>query len=467
MERTVVAVRSGAASRPATLLVLVAGLISAAACVALGWGQFQRGEAHTYDLGIFSQSAASWASGQLPTSDILGGKRLLGDHFSPLTVVFGLVWTLWPDPRGLVIAQGVLLGLGTALVSRAAVRNLPLPAAAGVAVSVLVAHGSLAAARFDVHEVALAVPFLALSATALLERRHLAAAGWSLPLLVVKEDLGATVMVVAVLVFCSGRRRLGVLLALAAVAGLALALGTMAAVSPAHDLSRLSVFSAAGAAGPTVWERSELLLVVVVGGGVVWVRSPLALLTVPTLMWRLASHERSYVSSVLHYDAVLVPVIGVALVDVLRRLATVDSRDRPRLGAGIAWAGAGCSAVVTAILLPPATVFTSVTAWEPGPRLTALREAAVTIPQGARVAADSSSGAYLLGRSGGDHDVFGWSADQPVDTLPQWVVIATDRASVGTTLPQSRAWLARVRTVPGVVVTEVGTTAVVHFTGEH
>jgi uncharacterized membrane protein len=445
------------------LLVLLAGLASAGVCTGLGVGRFQQGEAHSYDLGIFSQSAASWASWQLPTSDVLGGKRLLGDHFSPLTAVFGPVWALWPDPRGLLVVQGLLLGLGTALVARCAVRHLPRGAAAGVTVAVLFSHGALAAAGFDVHEVCLAVPFLALSATALLERRQVAACWWSLPLLLVKEDLGATVAAVAVVVFWQGRRRLGVLLAVAAVAGLVLALATMLAVNPAHDLTRLITFTAGSGAeggGVTIGNRLLLVCLVVVGGGLVWVRSPLAVLAVPTLLWRLASHEWSYLSSVLHYDAVLVPIAGVALVDTLRRLPT-----RRGLAPGVAWMAASCSVVVTAVLFHPGDLLTSATTWRPGPRVQALRAASSVIPTGAVVAADSSSGAYLLGPAGGDHDVHGWSVDQPLQTLPDWVVLATDRATLGMTRAQTQAWLVRSRGLPGVVVTEVGDTAVVHFTG--
>ncbi len=454
--------RPRAASPRGRLLVLLTGLVSAAAYVALGVGRFQQGEAHSYDLGIFSQSAASWASGRLPTSGVLGGKRLLGDHFSPLTAVFGPVWALWPDPRSLLVAQGVLLGLGAALVARCAVRHLPPGVAAAVAVAVGTAHGALAAARFDVHEVCLAVPFLALSATALLERRQVAACWWSLPLLLVKEDLGATVAAVALVVFWQGRRRLGVLLAVGAVAGVALALGTMLAVSPAHDLTRLSTFSAAPAAGGvSTADRLLLVVTVVVGGGLVWVRSPLALLTVPTLAWRLVSHEPSYLSSTLHYDLVLVPVTGVALVDVLRRVP-----DRRGLLPGTAWGAAACSAVVTVVLLPPGGLLTAATTWRPAARVEALRTASDVIPTGAVVAADNSSGPYLLGRAGGGHDVRGWSVDQPLDGLPDWVVLATDRANLGMGAERTRAWLARTRDLPGVVVTQVGGTAVVHFTGD-
>jgi hypothetical protein len=249
----------------------------------------------------------------------------------------------------------------------------------------------------------------------------------------------------------------------AAVAGLVLALTTMLAVNPAHDLTRLVTFttaSATGGGGVTIADRLALLFFVVVGGGVVWVRSPLALLAVPTLVWRLASHEQGYLSSVLHYDAVLVPIVGVALVDTLRRLPV-----RRGLVPGVAWVAASCGVVVTAVLLSPSDLLTCATTWRPGARVEALRTASSVVPTGAVVAADGSSGAYLLGRAGGDHVVRSWSVDQPLEALPDWVVLATDRASLGMTLAQTRAWLARAEGLPEVMVVEIGTTAVVHFTG--
>lgn len=446
---------------PALATTVVAGLASTVLCAAVGTARFQRGDAHGYDLGIFSQSAASWAAGRLPTSGVLGGRGLLGDHFSPLTAVFGAAWALWPDPRVLVLLQAVLLGLGTALVARAAVRHLSPLAAAGVATGVLLAHGTLAAARFDVHEVALAVPFLALGATALVERRHLAAGLWVLPVVLVKEDLSATVLAVAAVVALRGQRRLGLLLAGAAVAGLVLAVTTMALVDPGHGLTRLGSFdgAAVSGAGASAGRRALLVVAVVVGGGVLWVRSPVALLAVPTLAWRLASDTPTYVSSALHYDAVLVPVAGVALVDVLRRLPREGRAARTA-----AWWCALCCAGTTLVVLPPSSLLPALSpaAWRTGPRVVDLRTATSAVPAGAAVAADNSAAPYLLGRAGGDHDVHGWSADQPLRDLPEWVVLTTDRGSVGTSLARSRAWLARVRGLPGVSVREVGATAVVH-----
>ncbi|WP_432493206.1 DUF2079 domain-containing protein [Kineococcus auxinigenes] len=458
------------ASRAGGVLVVLAGALSALLCASTGLGHFHRGQATNYDLGIFSQSAASWARGQLPTSAVLGGTPLLGDHFSPATAVFGPVWAAWPDPRSLVVAQALLLGLGTALVARCAVRHLPLPAAVAVAVGTAVAHGALAAARFDVHEVCLAVPLLALCATALLEHRHRAAALWSLPLLLVKEDMGATVAVVAVLLWLRGRRRTGLALGAAAVAGVVVAFATMLLVDPAHDLSRLAAFGGSARtavapepvpAGEALRSRAVLVVAAVAGGGVLWVLSPVALLAVPTLAWRLVSVTPSYWSPGLHYGAVLVPVAAVALVDVLRRVRARRARVL------LAVLAAGASAATTAWVLPVGSLsmpWQSGT-WRPGAYVQQVRAATEALPRGSRLAADNTSGPYLLGEAGGGHEVVGWSVNTPLERLPDVVVLDAARASTGVSRAGKLAWLREVSTLPGVWVQRTGDTVVVHLPG--
>ncbi|NIZ91552.1 DUF2079 domain-containing protein [Kineococcus rubinsiae] len=437
--------------RPARLLTLAAGVVSVLVCAGIGTGRYQAGEAHTYDLAIFSQSAQSWAQLRWPTADVLApGRPLLGDHFSPATVVFGLAWRLWADPRSLLLLQALLLGLGTALVARCAARHLRTVPAVAVAVGALLAHGTLAAARFDVHEVALAVPLLALSGTALLERRDRAAALWSLPLLLVKEDMGATVLAVAAVLWLRGARRLGVRLALVAVLGVAVALATMWAVDPDHDLSRVGSFSDPGSG---VLPRLGLVAAVVAGGGLLWVASPIALLALPTLAWRLVSSQPSYWSSQFHYDAVLVPVAAVALVDVLRR--------HPRRQAPLAVLAALACVATTAVVLDVRTLPSPLAAstWRPSPVVTDLRAAARAVPAGAPLAADNTSGAYLVT----GHRVSTWSPDQTDAELGPWVVLDTARSSLSTTPAQKAAWIDAAVARGGEVVARVGATSVLRL----
>ena len=78
-----------------------------------------------------------------------------------------------------------------------------------VAVSYGLAPGFGALIGFDFHEVALAVPLLALSMAAMVRGDHRSAVLWALPLVLVKEDLGLTVAALGLVVLLRGSRRWG------------------------------------------------------------------------------------------------------------------------------------------------------------------------------------------------------------------------------------------------------------------
>ena len=61
----------------------------------------------------------------------------------------------------------------------------------------------------EFHEVAFGAPLLALAGAAYVDRRFGAVVPGSLPLLLVKEDLGLTVAVIGVVLWLAGERRRG------------------------------------------------------------------------------------------------------------------------------------------------------------------------------------------------------------------------------------------------------------------
>ncbi|MFB9377534.1 DUF2079 domain-containing protein [Kineococcus gynurae] len=440
-------------ARRTVVLAVVGGVVAFVVLLAIGVGQWNRGAASAYDLAIFSQSAQSWAGFRLPVADVLEpGRPLLGDHFSPAVAVFALAWWVHPTPVSLVVLQALLLALGTAVVGRTAARHLPVVPAAAVTLGAVVAHGALAAARFDVHEIAIAVPLLALVAAALLERRPAAAFWWSIPLLTVKEDLGATVAAVALVLWAQRERRRAVVLAVTAVAGVLVALAIMWAVDPDHDLSRLAYFGGTGSATAdpvsgwaAVGPRLGLLVATVCGGGLLWIASPIAVLAVPTLAWRLVGSQPSYWSTGFHYGAVLVPVAAIALVDVLGRARSERARTPLALGA------AALTAVTTLVVLDVRSLPSPFAAstWTPSTRVEELRALAATLPAGAAVAADNSTAAYLVA----DHQVFGFSPgrtpEEYRDLGVQVVVLDLSRNSLKITPTEKEAWAAAVPTEGG------------------
>lgn len=360
----------------------------------VGLARWNVGRSGAYDLGVFAQAAQSWASGELPYSAIRG-LPLLGEHFSPVTAIWGLAWWVWPDPRALIVVQAAALAVAAEIVFRAAARALGTGSGFVVAGLFAVSYGVVNVARLDVHEVCFATPLVAASCAALLDRRWLRALGWSLPLLLVKEDQGPTVVAVAFVVFLLARGRyrwFAIGTAVLAVLGTVAAFAVIAWRNPDHVVPLFEIRFSGGDPAPfTLGPRLELPLLVLATGGLLWVGSPIALVALPTLAWRLVSPYESYWSTRFHYDAVLMPVVFIALVDILRR-----RRSRVWLGFVVVLSllASGWSYQRANYVANPFDVDT----WRPSSAVRDLLATSRQIPAGAVVAADNGAGPYLVAR---------------------------------------------------------------------
>ena len=231
------------------------------------------------------------------------------------------------------------------------------------------------AAQF--HEVAFAVPLLAMSLGYLVlasrvsgtERaRYLAyACWWSLPIAFVKEDMGITVAAIGLIIFI----RTGWLSTAVDILMPRLSAGT-----PAPMRTRMQQLYSSWARTPAVAESTMVMIwgvfwsvvaiyvilpyfnsggnfdyadkvnfsaalgdpfgsvlqmlsnntklatlgLLLITGAVLWVISPLAAIALPTLAWRLLSTMESYWASTWHYSLVLMPVVFLALLDVVVRV---------------------------------------------------------------------------------------------------------------------------------------------------
>ncbi|WP_432504768.1 DUF2079 domain-containing protein [Kineococcus arenarius] len=447
---------------------LVAGVLAFALHAWLGLARWNAGRSGAFDLGVFAQAAQSWAAGNLPYSDIRG-LPLLGEHFSPVTALFGAAWWLWPDPRSLILTQAAAVAVGAAVVHATARRHLDARAAAVVTLVFTTSYGLVGLTRLDVHEVCFAVPLLALSCSALADRRLTAAMAWALPLLLVKEDQGPTVAAVAAVAFLLARgpgrgrvRRRAVAAVLLALAGTALAFAAIRYGNPDGEvpLFTLRFAGEAAAAEPWTWAadgapRALLVLTVLAAGGFVWVRSPLALVALPTLAWRLASPYESYWSTGFHYDAVLMPVVALALVDVLRRTTRRPGRVPVLLLAAVAVVALTTSAVTyraanyVASPLDPG-------AWRPSAAAQDLLALSADLPAGSLVAADNGAGPYLVAR----HTVRLLSNLDPVRA--EWVVVDTRIDGASASSAAKTDLLAEARAL-GLPVVQHGTAAAVRM----
>ena len=79
--------------------------------------------------------------------------------------------------------------------------------------------------------------------------------------------------------------------------------------------------------------KMATLGLLLITGAVLWVSSPLALVALPTIAWRLLSTMESYWASTWHYSLVLMPVVFCALLDTVLRMryGTVPARKSAEL----------------------------------------------------------------------------------------------------------------------------------------
>ncbi|MEU1290449.1 DUF2079 domain-containing protein [Kitasatospora sp. NPDC005856] len=412
------------ARRPAKLAWgLAAGFAALYACVAVN--RHRRGLTKAYDLGIFEQAVRAYAHGQAPIVPLKGpGYHLLGDHFHPLIALLAPAYRAFPSPLTLVVAQALLMALAVVPLTRWAHEVAGPRAALVVGCATGASWGIVRAAADDFHEIAFAVPLLAFAATALGRRRPLAAALWSLPLLLVKEDLGLTVAAVGALIAWQARRERrrsplpGLVLATVGLAATALTvLVVLPSFNPSGGFDYWQQLDGGGRPSlgtlplrlgwpPVKW---LLLFLLAATAGFAGLRSPLLLLCAPTLAWRLLSANSHYWGVSYHYSAVLMPVALAALVDVLRHF---DAR-RVRRSLAV-------SALVTAVTLPlyPLHEVVMPEAWRTPPRLTATRALLHRISDDATVAASNRLAAQLTGRA-----EVTLVCRAPVGPGPQWVAV--------------------------------------------
>jgi uncharacterized membrane protein len=363
-----------------------------------------------FDLGIFEQAVSSYAHGHWPTSTIREpGLNLLGDHFHPILAVLAPFYRIFPSVLTLLVAQALLLAASVLPVTRIACSMMGRWLGVTIGVAYGLSWGLQNTLRFDFHEVAFAVPLLAFALEALLRGRYGVAVAIAAPIVLVKEDLGLTLAALGVLLALHRpTRHLGVF---TAIAGAAATAATMLVVIPAFSADGNYRYLLAGGVNPYGAVHGDrldpsklvLLLLLLVPTAFLALRSPLLLLAVPTLAWRLSGTYEFYWIPMFHYDAVLMPILFCALVHGLVLL-------RPRLmrvthgTAATGWARAFLGAVLV-MLGPfagtptPLRALTDLSFATPPPYAEAAKRLMARIPNGATVATENTLAPQLTSRT--------------------------------------------------------------------
>jgi len=264
---------------------------------------------------------------------------------------------------------------------------------------------------------------------------------WAAPLVMVKEDLGLTVAAMGVVLVLVGARRWGWGLAAFGIASFVLTMTVLIPHFNAEGLAGWSRLAAPPGTGTLLSRVVHLALDVVTPGPkavtvllllVVTVflclRSPLMILVLPTLGWRLISTNQYFGGQSFHYDLVLMPIIFAALVD--GALRARRGRSRP-----LRWyaRAAPALALVVGVLSCTHFAFKDLVApatYQPSPRAQAADRVLSQIPDGATVETDLGLIAKLTSRT----RVFYVGSAAPV--VPQFVLI-DDHAGWNPPLPDA------------------------------
>ena len=418
----------------------VAGVVTALYTV-FSIAQWFRFGTPSWDLGIFTQLAKAYAGFDAPIVPIKGHEfNLLGDHFHPLLVVLGPAYAFFPSGLTLLILQNLLVGWSVLVLTRLAVRHVGRTPGLFLGTAYGLSWGIQAAVAVQFHEVALALPLLALALEAYIEDRLRTAVVVSALLVFVKEDMGLTVFAFGLVLAWRFRARYqaGLWLALWGLGWVVLSVGV---ILPAlntggtYDYSdRIDVAALLANPADTVFtiltavEKYETLWLLLLAGGFLFLRSPLALVMLPTLMWRFAAGNPSYWGPDWHYNAVLMPILFAALIH-----AILAAR-RSRRG----WLRSYSAAVVpvvtvVALMLLPGQALGALAkpeTFQQSPRWDAAHRMMDQIPAGSTV----ESGVVLMPYLVPETEVYWIGNENPA---PEYLVVDGEDWSWGPTRPAS------------------------------
>ena len=366
--------RAGGAAVLDRLPAALAVLVGAWVLIAYSVGQWRSMTVPSWDLAIFAELAKAYAHGQAPIVPIKGDNyNLLGDHFHPILVLLGPIWRLFPTPLALLVVQDLLLAVSAWPLTRLATRLTSRSIATALGLFYVLSWGFQGAAQAQFHEIAFAVPMLAWASVAFVERRWKTCALWLVPLVLVKEDMGLTLIMAGGAIALRGwqkaragepddagsgpaKRRSGRFIwawdelptavrlgARLALFGLLAFILTVFIIVPLLSPTGSWQYGLGGNAGDgmtaahtggTLLDRlfspevkiATLFMLVCTAGGI-GLASPWMALMLPTLGWRfLADKEAYWEWKLWHYNAALIPIALGALLDVIARLRARRAR---------------------------------------------------------------------------------------------------------------------------------------------
>lgn len=332
-------------SRPVQLALVMAGAFVLYLTHSLL--RFRNFEAKGYDLGIFDQAVRQYALFKEPIVPVKGTDfNILGDHFHPILALLAPFYWVWDDPRMLAVVMALALVSCAIPIYLLARRRASHSTALIASAALLLWWPFQAMVNWDFHEVTLGVPVMAWVLWALDARRHGLAVGLALILLLVREDMGVTLIAVGVFLALRRAWKPAVVAAVAGAIGFLLSTEVFIPMfSPEGEFGYWEYTALGGSPGDAVlfalkhplqtlaipFDHPLKIALWLLHFVPLWLLpflSPYTLLAAPLLLSRLFNDRLNLWGPVYQYDAIISVIFLVAALDGLGRFLAWRRRRR-------------------------------------------------------------------------------------------------------------------------------------------
>lgn len=326
------------------LLVLVDTFLYSAVSILRHW---HFGSA--WDLAVFDQAIWLYSKGLAPNVTVRFNMpvNLLGDHFHPITAVLAPLFWIVDRAETLLVAQGFLLALSVVPVFLFAERRLGRAAAWLFTLAYSLYWGLQRTAEFDFHEIAFAVPVIALAIYFIDLRARKGYLACLVLLLFIKEDLAALIAFFGLYLIILGLYKDGLI---SLLTGAACFLLLPKVVIPFFGIGPYDHWTYEQV-GPDLWgalktlaTRPLLVLRLLISPAIklqtTWLLfspflflsllSPILVLVVPIVAERFLSSRPVFWAPLYHSNAVITPILALAAADGLARIARLIKPERAR-----------------------------------------------------------------------------------------------------------------------------------------
>lgn len=300
--------------------VFVVFLVAFSANLFFTWLNFSTYRIWNFDLAWQTQVVASYAEFHQPIVSMIGDDyNALGNHFSPILVLAAPFYALVPQSMTLNVLMAFCFALAAGILAHSAQKLLNRASAYWIGIGLGISWGFITGSGAGFHEYALGAPILAFALAKFLDQKYLISSLSAGLLVFVKEDVGLLLLLFGVVM--AWRAKSWIWLWLSAWGGLWVLLTIKVLIPSISGQWEFDSFVTVNLETLLTDGTFKLVLLafLVLQGGLIALRSPLAYVVLPFLAARFFTAWNAFYILGYHYDILTVIVLSFALLDSLSR----------------------------------------------------------------------------------------------------------------------------------------------------